>query len=128
LTTPPTPSDGSARNDAARARRLTPVTDDPREEAAALPELRETPHDPPSRRTHRAEDARAYARLLVSDIRLYHDMDVVLGRAASDLAARLEEPLREARARFLARYEDDAAFDREVVSVLAGGDPRRLGR
>ena len=93
----------------------------------ALPELRETPHAPPSRRTHRARDAQAYARLLVSDIRLYHDMDVVAGRAAGDLAARLEGPLREARARFRARFDDDAVFDREVVSILAGGDARRLG-
>lgn len=100
---------------------------DPREDGAALPELRETPHAPPSRRTHRSDDARAYARLLVSDIRLYHDMDVVLGRAAGDLASRLEAPLGEARARFLARYDDASTFDREVVSVLAGGDPRRLG-
>lgn len=93
----------------------------------ALPELRETPHAPPSRRSHRSDDARAYARLLVSDIRLYHDMDVVLGRAASDLASRLEAPLREARRRFLARYDDATVFDREVVNVLAAGDPRRLG-
>lgn len=67
---------------------------DPREDGAALPELRETPHAPPSRRAHRADDARAYARLLVSDIRLYHDMDVVLGRAAGDLASRLDASAR----------------------------------
>ena len=75
----------------------------------------------------RSEEARAYARLLVSDIRLYHDMDVVLGRASGDLAARLEAPLREARARYLARFSDASPFDREVVRILAGGDPRRLG-
>jgi hypothetical protein len=94
---------------------------------SALPDLRETPHAPPSRLGDRGRDAQAYARLLVSDIRLYHDMDVVMGRAAADLAARLEVPLREARARFRARFADDPAFDREVVTVLAGGDARRLG-
>jgi len=100
---------------------------DPRE-SAALPELRSTPHAPPRLRLARSDDARAYARLLVSDIRLYHDMDVVAGRAAGDLASRLEAPLRMARARYLARFTDPSAFDREVVSVLAAGDPRRLGR
>lgn len=100
---------------------------DPQDAGSALPELRETPHAPPSRRLHRARDAQAYARLLVSDIRLYHDMDVVQGRACGDLAARLEGPLREARERFGARFDDDPAFDREVVNVLAGGDARRLG-
>ena len=96
-------------------------------EKHSLPDLRETPHAPPSRRAHRTQDAHAYARLLVSDIRLYHDMDVALGRAAGDLAARLEGPLDEARARFSARFSDHPAFDREVVSVLAGGDAGRLG-
>jgi len=100
---------------------------DPRE-SVALPELRSTPHAPPRPRLARSDDARAYARLLVSDIRLYHDMDVVAGRAAGDLASRLEAPLRMARARYLARFTDPSAFDREVVSVLAAGDPRRLGR
>jgi len=93
-----------------------------------LPDLRAAPHAAPSPRAAGADGARAYARLLVSDIRLYHDMDVVLGRAAGDLASRLETPLREARARYLARHADAATFDREVVSILAGGDPRRLGR
>lgn len=106
---------------------VPPAAADPGEAGASLPELRETPHAPPSRLAHRSEDARAYARLLVSDIRLYHEMDVVLGRASCDLATRLEAPLREARARFLARHEDASVFDREVVSVLAGGDLRRLG-
>ena len=104
-----------------------PIPEEAHDAGAALPDLRKTPHAPPSRRAHRAQDARAYARLLVSDIRLYHDMDVVEGRAAADLAARLEGPLREARARFRARFGDDTAFDREVLRVLAGGDAGRLG-
>ena len=81
-----------------------------------------------SLRSNAATYARNYARLLVSDIRLYHEEDVIVGRAARDLATRLEGPIASARAAFSRRFDDDRAFDRELVRILAGGDPNRLGR
>lgn len=80
-----------------------------------------------SRESQRAEEARGYARLLVSDIRLYHEEDVILGRAAADLSRRLAVAIDSARAAYRRRFEDEAPFDRELVRILAGGDPRRLG-
>jgi hypothetical protein len=74
---------------------------------------------------------RAFARLIVSDIRLYHEEDVAEGRAAGDLATRLSALLRTARDRYLRRFSttDPAAavFDEEVLRVLAGGDASKLG-
>lgn len=83
-----------------------------------------------ARTTTRARDARAYARLLVSDVRLYHEEDVVSGRLACDLAARLEKPIASARERYRRRFSgwrEDAIFEDEVRLVLAGSDAHRMG-
>ena len=81
----------------------------------------------PSPGSHRAGEARRYARLLVSDIRLYHEEEVILGRAASDLYRRLSAAIESARRVYHRRFEDGHFFDREIVRILAGGDSRRLG-
>ena len=75
----------------------------------------------------REDDARDYARLLVSDVRLYHEAEVFEGRAAKDLSRRLEGPIAQARARYLRRHSDTSVFEEELVRILAGGDARRLG-
>jgi hypothetical protein len=81
-----------------------------------------------------AEDetaARRYARLLVSEIRLYHEDAVAAGRRERDLATRLGGEI--ARARML--YEQRVAsrvrqradyFQDELVRTLANGDPDLL--
>jgi hypothetical protein len=77
------------------------------------------------------ESARRYARLLVSEIKLYHESAVVEGRRDRDLAARLGGEI--ARARVLyeervplqARHRADY-FHEELVRTLANGDATLL--
>ena len=93
---------------------------------APLPVPRDGPAAP-SRGALRRVEARAFAHLLVSDIRLYHEEEVLAGRARGDLCARLEEPLTAARARFARRFEGEGEiFEGEADRVLRGGDPGRL--
>lgn len=75
--------------------------------------------------------ARRYARLLVSEIKLYHEPEVIAGRRQRDLATRLGGEI--ARARVL--YEQRVAaelrqradyFRDELVRTLAGGDASLL--
>lgn len=85
-------------------------------------------HDRASRRR---SEARAYAQLLVSEVRLYHEEAVIQGRHAHDLARRVDEPLAAARARYARRFPEAAErehFQAAVLRVLAGGDPARLGQ
>lgn len=79
-----------------------------------------------------AEGARRYARLLVSEIKLYNESAVRTGRQMRDLSARLRPEIERAR-RF---YEErvpvavaarDMFFHQELVQTLAGGDPSLLG-
>jgi hypothetical protein len=75
--------------------------------------------------------ARRYARLLVSEIKLYHEAAVVAGRRDRDLLARLGEEI--ARARVLYEERVPAAvrqhadyFHDELVRTLANGDASLL--
>jgi hypothetical protein len=73
------------------------------------------------------EAARRYARLVATDIRLYNEEAVVLGRRNGDLAARLDEHLDQGEKTFLQRHGDLGAVGLEIlhdayVQVLAGGD------
>lgn len=79
------------------------------------------------------ESARRYARLLISEIKLYNEVAVEEGRQAGNLAARLGPEIE--RARRLYEEKIPAAvrqrvncFDNEVVRTLAGGDPGLLGQ
>jgi hypothetical protein len=83
------------------------------------------------RRFH--NDARRFARLLVSEIKLYNEQKVRDGREHSDLYERLREEIDRSRQmydkradpRVTARYD---YFHHELVSTLAEGDPGKLGR
>ena len=79
------------------------------------------------RRPRRGDEARDYARLLASDIRLFHEEDVILGRLHGDISMRLSGPIAVARERYLRRFADETLFDGEIVRILAGGAPGRLG-
>jgi hypothetical protein len=75
--------------------------------------------------------ARRYARLLVSEIKLYHESDVMAGRRERDLASRLGGEI--ARARVLYEQRVPAPirqhadyFHDELVRTLANGDPALL--
>jgi hypothetical protein len=75
----------------------------------------------------RREEARRYARLVATDIRLYNEEAVVAGRRQRDLVRRLGEQLQRGREAFTQRFPDLGAggmklLDEAYVQVLAGGD------
>ena len=80
-----------------------------------------------------AEAARRYARLLVSEIKLYHEAAVDEGRRAGDLRTRLADPIARARELYEQRVPPAVAsradlFEHELVRTLADGDAALLGR
>lgn len=82
------------------------------------------------RRSH--NDARRFARLLVSEIKLYNEKKVVEGREASDLYDRLREAIDRSREMYDKRVQPPVAskfdyFHYELVNSLAEGDDGRLG-
>jgi hypothetical protein len=76
----------------------------------------------------RQDEARRYARLIATDIRLYNEEAVVVGRRERDLVRRLGEQLKRGRDAFAHRFPDLGPEGMKVledayVQVLAGGDP-----
>ena len=101
--------------------RVAPARPRPEETIALADEQREE------------ESARRYARLLISEIKLYNEAAVEQGRTERDLLTRLGPEIE--RARRLYEEKIPAAvrqrvdcFDEEVVRTLAGGDAGFLGR
>ncbi len=83
------------------------------------------------RRLH--NDARRFARLLVSEIKLYNEKKVQEGREASDIYERLREAIDRSREMYDKRVQPAVAakfdyFHYEVVNSLGEGDETRLGR
>jgi hypothetical protein len=75
--------------------------------------------------------ARRYARLLVSEIRLYHEEAVAAGQRERDLATRLGGEIARARMLFEQRIAPRVRqradyFHDELVRTLANGDPALL--
>ena len=89
---------------------------------------------PPAIAEASAEDdtsARRYARLLVSEIKLYHESAVIDGRRDRDLATRLGGEIARARAMFEERVAEHVRqradyFHDELVRTLANGDASLL--
>jgi hypothetical protein len=82
------------------------------------------------RRSH--NDARRFARLLVSEIKLYNEQKVKEGREGSDLYDRLREAIDRSREMYDKRVQPPVAskfdyFHYELVSNLAEGDALKLG-
>jgi len=110
----------------------------------AAPQTAAIPPKPPSPRTAapervavapRAEDdesARRYARLLVSEIKLYHEAAVIEGRLEHNLVERLGSEIERARKLYEERVPIEIRsradhFGQELVRTLANGDPALLG-
>ena len=77
-------------------------------------------------------EARRFARLLVSEIKLYNEVKVREGRDASDLYERLREDIDRSRQMYDKRVRPEVAarydyFDNELVNMLAEGDRAKLG-
>lgn len=82
------------------------------------------------RRIH--NDARRFARLLVSEIKLYNEKKVIEGREARDLYERLREAIDRSREMYDKRIQPPVAakfdyFHYEIVNSLADGSAGRLG-
>jgi hypothetical protein len=77
-----------------------------------------------------AEAARRYARLLVSEIKLYHETEVQAGRRERNLLQRLGPEIDRMRRLFRERVPLAANdyFEEELVRTLADGDPALLGQ
>lgn len=80
-----------------------------------------------------AQPARRYARLLVSEIKLYNEASVREGRARRDLLQRLGPEVDRARRLYEERVPSTVAgrsahFHHELVQTLAGGDASLLGK
>jgi hypothetical protein len=77
-------------------------------------------------------DARRFARLLVSEIKLYNEQKVSEGRANRDLYDRLKDDIDRSRQMYEKRVSPNVAakfdyFYDEMVSTLAEGDAAKLG-
>lgn len=106
--------------------------------AAAVPQARlsDRPVDLPievpeeERRLH--NDARRFARLLVSEIKLYNEKKVLEGRQSHDLYDRLREAIDRSREMYDKRVQPPVAarfdyFHYELLNSLADGDAVRFG-
>jgi len=79
-----------------------------------------------------AQGARRYARLLVSEIKLYNEAQVRMGRERRDLLTRLKPEIERARRLYDERvapsiHSRDVYFQQELVQTLADGDQALLG-
>jgi hypothetical protein len=80
----------------------------------------------------RHEEAKRFARLLVSEIKLYNESEVERGRAGKDIYQRLKEDIDRSREMFDKRIPNEVRsvrdyFHEELVRVLADGDAGALG-
>lgn len=78
------------------------------------------------------DDAKRFARLLVSEIKLYNEAQVSAGRENKDLYDRLKEDIERSRKMYMERvpqhvHSTTNYFYEELVRTLANGDPSVLG-
>lgn len=95
------------------------------------PPVREVPVlSPEEQRRH--DEARRFARLLVSEIRLYNEQAVQDGKANKDIYRRLKDDIDRSREMYEQRVPAEVRsttnyFFEELVRTLADGDPDALG-
>jgi len=101
--------------------------------AAAAPAVaRPAPAAVPPDEQKAHEDAKRFARLVVSEIKLYNESKVNEGRRQKDLYERLKEDIERGRQMYGDRVsahvrESTNYFYDELVRILAGGDAGALG-
>jgi hypothetical protein len=108
----------------------TAPSEPPRRRYGADAELPVDVANEEERRLH--NDARRFARLLVSEIKLYNEQKVTEGRSQNDLYARLREYIDRSREMYDKRVKPEVAqkydyFHYELVNTLAEGDKAKLG-
>jgi hypothetical protein len=112
------------------SRQPSPVAARPAAAAAAATPAVVVPLTPELQKAH--EDAKRFARLVVSEIKLYNETKVNEGRRQKDLYERLKEDIERGRQmygeRVAATVRDSTNyFYDELVRILAGGDAGALG-
>ena len=80
----------------------------------------------------RQEEARRFARLLVSEIKLYNEDEVERGRVEKDLGERLKDDIERSREMYEKRIPSEVRsgrdyFQDELVRILADGDADAFG-
>ncbi len=78
------------------------------------------------------DDARRFARLVVSEIKLYNEAKVGEGRKTKDIYGRLKDDIERDRQMYNDRVAADVRdatdyFQDELVRILGGGDASALG-
>jgi hypothetical protein len=136
---PPPPPESEATVEppapAAEAETTAPLPVQPVEPPSAAPEpavddAASTDRSPEEEASH--EEARRFARLLVSEIKLYNEDEVERGRSEKDLGARLKDDIERSREMFEKRIPTEVRdghdyFHDELVRILADGDADALG-
>jgi len=107
------------------------------EPASAPPVAQSVPEEVPTSSMSEEEermhnDAKRFARLLVSEIKLYNEQRVSEGRRSNDLYERLKEDIDRSRQMYEKRVTPAVAsksdyFYEELVKTLAEGNPDKLG-
>jgi hypothetical protein len=97
----------------------------------APPVARRAALSPDDQKAH--DDARRFARLVVSEIKLYNEAKVAEGRKTKDIYERLKEDIERGRQMYNDRVNPQVReatdyFQDELVRILAGGDAGALGR
>ena len=98
--------------------------------APPAPAAAQTERSPEEQKLHEA--ARRFARLLVSEIKLYNEAKVVEGRKNRDLYRRLKDDIQRSLQMYGQRVSPEIAsstdyFNEELVNQLAEGDAGALG-
>ena len=109
---------------------LRPAAFTPGPPAVPPPAPARTAVPPEEQKAH--EDAKRFARLVVSEIKLYNESKVAEGRRSKDLYERLKEDIERGRQMYNDRVSAQVRgstdyFQDELVRILAGGDPGALG-
>jgi hypothetical protein len=107
-----------------------PTKSQPPARPAAVPPPAGPALSPDAQKAH--EDAKRFARLVVSEIKLYNETKVTEGRRQKDLYERLKEDIERGRQMYTERVasgirETTNYFYDELVRILAGGDAGALG-
>jgi hypothetical protein len=93
---------------------------------------RSTPLGAQTEEAKKHDEARRFARLLVSEIKLYNEAKVEQGRKNNDLYERLKEDIDRSRQMYDERISDEVRkvsnyFYDELVRILADGKPETMG-
>jgi hypothetical protein len=106
-----------------------PVMPPPARAAAPPPAA---PSGRPAEEERKHEEARRFARLLVSEIRLYNEQAVQAGKISRDIYQRLKDDIDRSREMYEQRVSADVRanssyFQDELVRILADGEADALG-